>query len=503
MIQLSGGPAIQSGKGWILAALMCTMMLAAMDTTIVSTAIPSIVVDLGGFSLFSWVYSVYLLAQTVTIPLYGKLADVYGRKPVLLWGTFVFLVGSVASGASWNMMSLIAFRGLQGLGAGSILATVNTIAGDIYTVQERATIQGWLSSVWGIAAIAGPAIGGLFAQYGIWRWIFYINVPIGITALILLIVFFNEHVESREHYINGRGIAIMTLSGVSVIFTLMQTGQIWAVASYQTLIMVMISVGLIIITVRTEQRSPEPILPGWIWKNRVLLGANLAIVCMGAMMLGPNMYLPVYAQSVMGQGALAAGFILASMSIGWPVASSYSGRLYLRIGFRSTALIGASIVFAASVGFVLIPFNSPVYWVVLDQVMLGVGFGLLSTPTIVGVQSVVAWQQRGVVTGVHIFSRYIGQSIGAAVLGGIFNISLQQELHRAPRTLQSQLPTNLNLLLDVMLHPGTSNAIHEYLQLTFYGATQTVYIAMACIGILVILFLLLQPAGGWTVNEEM
>src|SRR5699024_5877930 len=161
-------------RGWILAALMCTMMLAAMDTTIVSTAIPQIVGDLGGFAQFSWVFSIYLLAQTVTIPIYGKLSDIYGRKVVLLIGTVIFLVGSAASAVAWNMPVLIVFRGFQGLGAGSIMATVATLAGDLYSVRERAAVQGWLSSVWGMAAIVGPVLGGAFTEYFSWRWIFLV-----------------------------------------------------------------------------------------------------------------------------------------------------------------------------------------------------------------------------------------------------------------------------------------------------------------------------------------
>ncbi|MEO8803634.1 MAG: MFS transporter, partial [Rudaea sp.] len=156
-------------RRWILAALMATMMLAAMDTTIVSTAIPQIVGDLGGFALFTWMFSIYLLAQTVTIPIYGKLADVFGRKPVLIIGTLIFLAGSMASAMAWNMLTLIIFRGLQGLGAGSIMASVNTLAGDLYSVRERARIQGWLSSVWGVAAVVGPTLGGAFAEYASWR----------------------------------------------------------------------------------------------------------------------------------------------------------------------------------------------------------------------------------------------------------------------------------------------------------------------------------------------
>lgn len=179
-------------RGWILAALMLTMMLAAMDITIVSTAIPQIVSDLGGFNKFTWVFSIYLLAQTVTIPLYGKFSDMFGRKRILIFGIVVFLLGSATSAMAWNIGSLIAFRGVQGLGAGSIMATVNTIAGDIYSVKERAKIQGYLSSIWGVSAIVGPALGGALAEFVNWRWIFLINLPIGILSVVFLVLFFKK-----------------------------------------------------------------------------------------------------------------------------------------------------------------------------------------------------------------------------------------------------------------------------------------------------------------------
>src|SRR5690554_1167436 len=173
-------------RKWILFALMMTMVLAAMDNTIVATAIPQIVGDLGGFSLFSWLFSIYLLVQTITIPLYGKLSDLLGRKPIIIFGIIVFLIGSGACGFAWNMPSLIVFRGIQAIGAGAIMATVSTIAGDIYTIEERARVQGWFSSVWGISAILGPALGGALADYVSWRWIFFINIPFGIISILLI-----------------------------------------------------------------------------------------------------------------------------------------------------------------------------------------------------------------------------------------------------------------------------------------------------------------------------
>ncbi|HRP68763.1 MAG TPA: MDR family MFS transporter [Turneriella sp.] len=480
-------------RAWILLALMVTMMLAAMDTTIISTAIPQIVEDLGGFAYFSWVYSIYLLAQTVTIPIYGKLADLYGRKPVLLFGTSLFLVGSAACASAWNMASLIAFRGLQGLGAGSILATVNTLAGDIFTVEERAKIQGWLSSVWGMAAILGPSLGGAFVEYASWQWIFLINLPIGIVSLLLIAIFLHESFEKRTHTIDYAGAFFILVTGVLLLVSLMQIGNAWPLFSYQSMGLIFALVVLFLLTLRIESGASEPIMPTWVWKNKTLIAANLAMVCMGIIMIGPNMYIPIFSQSVLRLDAIASGFVLASMSLGWPLASSLSGKLYLKIDFRNTAMIGTVLIFAASGGFLLLPFDAPAWLLIFDQALMGAGFGLLSTPTLVGVQSIVSWSERGVVTGANMFSRYLGQSIGAAILGGFFNSAMRRELAISPTSLQEQLPHKINDVVGVLKNSSSTQAVTDYLRHAFYLASHHVFSVMAFVAVLIFLFLCLMP----------
>lgn len=480
-------------KGWILAALMLTMMLAAMDSTIVSTAIPQIVGDLGGFSLFSWVFSIYLLIQTITIPVYGKLADIYGRKPILICGTIIFLIGSASCAASWNMHSLIFFRGVQAIGAGAIMATVNTLAGDIYSIKERAKIQGWLSSVWGMAAILGPALGGAFAEYVSWRWIFIINIPIGIGSIALIAIFLHEKKIHKRHNIDWAGALAMLITGTVIMFGLLEGGQSWPWLSMNTFLIFVIAAVLVFITIRIERKSAEPIMPGWVWKKRVLVGPNLAMIGMGIIMMGPNMYLPVFAQSVTGLAAIAAGFVLASMSITWPLASSLSGRLYLRIGFRNTALCGAVLVIIASAGFLFMNFPGPVWVLVSIQMLLGAGFGLMSTPLLVGVQSIVKWNQRGVVTGANMFSRYFGQSIGAAVFAAVFNSALSSKLQHAPTALQPQLP-HVNKVIETLQSHESVTSVTLYLRKAFYLATQNVYAGLVITALITLVVLLFTPS---------
>lgn len=480
----------QAPRSLILAALMCTMMLAAMDTTIVSTAVPQIVGDLGGFRLFSWVFSVYLLAQTVTIPIYGKLSDQFGRKMVLMAGMTIFLIGSVACSLAWDMVSLIVFRGMQGLGAGAIMATVATLAGDLYTLRERGVVQGWLSSVWGVAAIAGPLLGGFFAEYVSWRWIFLVNVPVGALALLMLGLFLHERFERRKPQIDYLGSALVLLLIGTALFGLLQGGLAWAWLSVESGLIAAAVIILFIISIYVERRAAEPVMPAWIWRRRVLAGSNLATAGMGVVMMAPITYLPTLMQAVQGLGAIGAGMVLAAMSIGWPLASALSARAYLRIGFRDTALIGGVLVVLASVAFLLLPRPQPIWMVVADQLVLGAGFGLLFTPLLVGVQSTVGWEERGVVTGASMFSRNLGQSIGAALFGAIFNATLASRLAVAPAAVAAEMPDEVNGVIAAVHSAENSPAALDWLRSAIEQATWNLYLTMAVAGVLILGLLL-------------
>ena len=286
----------RDGRTPVLFALVLSMALVAMDTTIVATAVPQVVADLGGFSLIGWVFSVYMLAQTVTIPVYGKLADLYGRKPVLLFGISLFLLGSLLSALSWNMLALIAFRAVQGFGAGSIGATVNTVAGDLYSVEERGRIQGYLSSVWGISAVTAPAIGGAFAEFVSWRWIFLVNLPIGLFALGLLARLLHEDVERRRHRIDFAGAGLVLTSASLLILGLLQGGTAWAWGSTASIATFALAVLTAVAVVFVERRAAEPILPLHLWARRLPAGSYAATFTAGMMVIGLSIYLPNWAQ---------------------------------------------------------------------------------------------------------------------------------------------------------------------------------------------------------------
>lgn len=469
----------------ILAALMLSMALVALDSTIVATAVPSVVRQLGGFAQFPWLFSIYLLTQAVTVPLYGKFADVIGRKPVLTFGIGLFLVGSAACGLAWNMTTLIVFRGVQGLGAGAVLPITITIVGDTYTVAERARIQGYLSSVWGISSVIGPTLGGVFSQYLSWRWIFFVNLPVGAAALVMLGRHFHEQVRHRAHRIDLAGAGLLTVGCSLLILGLLQGGVSWGWASVDSIAIFGVAALLLGGFLVAERRAPEPVLPLWVFGHRTLLAGNLAALAIGAILIGLSSYVPTYLQGVRGTGALVAGFALAAMSIGWPLASSVSGRLYIRIGFRDTALVGSALSVGGAVLFATLHQASPIGSVALASFVVGVGLGFSSTALLVAIQSAVGWEHRGVVTGTNMFTRAIGSAVGVAVFGAMVNSRLAGHFRHPPAALAHRLPRSLDTASLVLggAPPGHDPAVIAFIRHGLYLATHEVYVALVGIAV--------------------
>ncbi|MFC7620228.1 MDR family MFS transporter [Microlunatus sp. GCM10028923] len=415
---------LRSERGPVLLSVMLSAGLVAIDSTILATAVPAIVDDLGGFSQFPWLFSVYLLAQAVAVPIYGKLADIIGRKAIMLFGIGAFVLGSVLCGLAWSMPALIAFRAVQGLGAGAVQPMGMTIIGDIYTLAERAKVQGYLASVWAISAVVGPTLGGLFVDFLNWRWIFFVNVPLGAVAVWMLVRKFTEQLTRTKHKIDFAGAILLTVGGSLLIFGLLEGGVLWPWISWPSAavlggaVLLLISFGLV------ERKAAEPILPGWIFTRRILNGANLVSLTVGVILIGLTSYVPLFAQGVLDTSALVAGFALAAMTIGWPLAASNSGRLYLRIGFRNTGLIGSVLVLAGAGLLLTLAAGGSIWVVALTCFLIGLGMGLIASPSLIAAQSTVGWQHRGVVTGANMFARSMGSAIGIAVFGAIANASL-------------------------------------------------------------------------------
>ncbi|HEV7655037.1 MAG TPA: MDR family MFS transporter [Mycobacteriales bacterium] len=408
-------------RGPILIAVMLATGLVAVDSTIIATAVPSIVADVGGFSAFPWLFSIYLLAQAVSVPVYGKLADLFGRKPVILFGIGLFLFGSILCGAAWSMGTLIGARVVQGLGAGAIAPVTITIVGDLYSTEERAKAQGYIASVWGIASVVGPTLGGVLSEYASWRWIFFVNIPLCLLAAAMLVRNFAERVERSRPHIDYRGAALLTAGLTLVILAVLEGGQAWAWDAPASIGVLAAGVALLVAFWFAERVAPEPVLPLWVFRRRLLVASGLVAVGVGAVVLGLTSYVPTYVQEVLGHGPLVAGFALATLSMGWPIAASQAGRIYLRAGFRTCALIGTSIIVVGTVLLLLLGRDSSVWQVAATCLVIGFGMGLTVSPTLIAAQSSVGWNQRGVVTANNLFLRSLGSSVGVAVFGALAN----------------------------------------------------------------------------------
>ena len=411
----------RSERGPILIAIMVTTGLVAIDSTILATAVPTIVKDLGGFASFPWLFSVYLLTQAVAVPIYSKLADTVGRKPIVLIGVGLFLLGSVLSGFAWSMPTLIAFRALQGLGAGAVQPMAITIAGDIYTVEERAKAQGYIASVWGISAVVGPTLGGLFSEYVTWRWIFFVNVPLCLAAGWLLVRHLHERIEKRRHAIDWTGGALLTVALTLLILGLLEGGNAWAWDAPISLAVFAVGALALVAFVLVERRAPEPVLPLWVLSRRLLGTTALIAVGVGVVMIGLTSYIPSYLEALLHVSPLTSGLTLATLTIGWPIAASQAGRLYLRLGFRVTVLIGMAVVVVGTVLMAATAGRPSVLVVGALCFVVGAGLGLVAAPSLIAAQSSVGWGERGVVTGANMFARSMGSAVGVAVLGALVN----------------------------------------------------------------------------------
>jgi EmrB/QacA subfamily drug resistance transporter len=481
-------------KPFVLAAVMLAMFMGAIEATIVSTAMPAIVGDLGGFALYSWVFSAYLLMNAVTVLIYGKLSDLFGRKPVLTFGIIIFLIGSILCGFAESMTALIIFRLIQGFGAGAVMPIATTIVGDIYTKEERAQVQGYLSSVWGISAIMGPAIGGLLVEFVSWRYVFWVNIPLGILAIAGLWLFLHENVERKKHQIDYAGAVLLTVAISSLMFVLVEGGTNWAWNSIEAISLLAVSVIAFILFILQEQKAAEPMMPFNIWKEKPILIANLASLTTGVMLIGISSFLPAFVQGVMERSPIVAGFTLTTMSIGWPIASAAAGKLLLKIGFRSTSVIGGVFLIAGSIMFVtLTPEAGPV-WAAAGSFLVGAGMGLTTTAFIVSIQSTVEWNQRGIATAANMFMRNLGNTIGAALLGGILNSQIKSYIQQNGEGIDDSLSLDsANVLLNEEARNSMDAGIKEILQNGLTISLHSVYYAVLIFAVISFLLVIALP----------
>lgn len=437
------------GLAPVLAGLMLSMFLAALDGTVVGTAMPSIIGTLGGFSLYAWVPAIYLLVSSVSTPLYGKLADLYGRKSVLFAGVSLFLIGSILCGVATSMPLLIAFRAVQGLGAGAVVPITLTIIGDLFSLEERARIQGVFSSVWGISSLIGPPIGGFLVESLSWRWVFFINLPIGALALFLLVQFFEEkkRPSARTHRVDVLGASLLSGGLTTLLLVLIEGNQAWPWVSAPTAVLSVAGICLLWAFVWQEGRVADPIIAFPVLRQRLIAIAVLSGIFTGVLMTGIGYYVPLFVQGVQHGTAIQSGTTLAPMLLGWPLAGSIAGRLALRYGYRNVSVVGMLWCLAGCLCLLLIIPSTPLPFISAFSFMTGVGLGLVSLPMLVAAQNAVQWAQRGLVTSAVMFMRSFGQVVGLAIMGAAANSAF------------STLTTNQRAIINASLDPQRRSTV--------------------------------------------
>jgi EmrB/QacA subfamily drug resistance transporter len=474
-----------ASRTWVIASVMAMMFMIAIEGTIVATAMPTIVGALGGFELFSWVFTAYLLAQAVTIPIYGRLADLYGRKRILFVGMTVFLGASLLCGLAWGMLPLVLFRAVQGVGAGALLPVGMTLVADLYPAAERAKIQAYVSSVWVIGAIVAPVIGAFLVAHAIWSTVFWVNLPLGLIASAMLAATLHERPVRRTRRIDYLGSVLMVMGSGALMFVLVEASSLSLASIF---VIGGCAVAILITLLVHEFRIREPMLPLSLWRNRLVVGGNLVNLLIGAILMGITAFLPPYVQGVMGRSALTAGFMLTAMSASWPTGSAIAGQIMQRTSYRTTAVAGGSLLIVGSILLVFIAPDRSTWFVALGALVSGFGMGLANNSFLVAVQSGVEAEDRGVATSSVVFMRMVGQSLGTAVFGGIVNAGLSAHTAGAGRDIVDRILTpafRQSLPIDE-LH-GLMNE--------FGAALEHVYLINLGLAVALLVLCTLLPAG--------
>lgn len=415
----------RSEKNKLIFALALVMFLAAIESTIVTLAIPTITRDLHGFDLINHIFSVYLLVCALATPIHGKLSDLYGRKRVLMIGVILFVLGCALCGFSQNMYMLITFRAIQGIGAGAIFTVPMIIVGDVFPLSERGKIQGVLSMVWGIAAILGPVIGGTLIGFLSWHWIFFINIPFGIVALIIIQTSFNESFTRSKQRIDYPGILVLSCAMVAFLSIFVFGGDQGIQLNIKNVLLFISSILLLILFFFIERRAVEPILPFEVF-TRSSIFVNVAAMLFSGVLIAVDIYLAIYLQNVKGFQPLIAGLLLLPMSVSWTLVSIPLGRLMLRFGGKSVHLVGILVALCAIASFVVITQASSVFFIIFAVFVMGIGFGIgLTTQTMI-IQNSVKYDKRGAAMGVNSLLKTLGQAIAVSIFGATFNASVIQ-----------------------------------------------------------------------------
>lgn len=475
----------------VTAALVLGMFLAALEATAVGTAMPTVVAELGGVSRYSWVFSAYLLTSTTTVPLFGKLADLYGRRRIYLVSVGLFMLGAMLSGTATTFTQLIVYRAIQGLGAGGVQPVTITVVGDIYSLEERGRMQGLFSGVWAVSGLAGPVVGGVITDLLSWRWVFYLNVPFGLLSAVLLGFYLREERERHEHSLDVMGTITLTVAVTLLLLALLEASELWGWTDVRTVAMLAGSGAGLVVFLAQERRAPEPMLPLELFRTTVIAVSSLGSVVIGTILFCVAAFVPVFAQGVLGGTAIDAGMALAPMSIGWPIASTTSGWLLVRWGYRPFAIAGAAFATAGMLLLTMANAGSGRELIMTAMFVLGLGLGFMSTPYLLAVQNAVPRRRRGVATSSVQFFRTIGGAVAVAVLGTVLNA------HLANRTSVDP---------DAILRPEQRALVPEetlaQLVAALDGGLHSVYLIVTVVALAGVVVALFFPAGSAAVHAH-
>jgi EmrB/QacA subfamily drug resistance transporter len=471
----------------ITLGIMLSLFLASMEGTVVATAMPTIVGQLGGLSIYSWVFSIYLLTSTTTVPIYGKLSDLYGRKLVYSASMILFLAGSILCGQAQTMDQLIVFRGIQGLGAGGVLPLAFTIIGEIFDLEQRARMQGLFSGVWGVSSVIGPLIGGFLVDQVSWHWVFLINVIPGSLAVVLVWFAWQSSVPARTKKVSVdyAGAGLLTLAALSLLLGLDQLGTplSWGLLAGFLL--------LSFLLLRVERRVPDPMLPLHLFSDRLFTVSLLHGIFAGWAMFGSLSYVPLFVQAVLGTSATQAGITLTPMSLAWTLASILGGRLLLKMGYRTLSLFGMVMLCAGTILMTLINPSTSQILIMVYLSLMGTGMGLAIPAFLIAVQSTVRKQDLGAATSTVQFSRSIGGTLGVSVLGAVLSSGLASRLLTAgidPATI------SLDSLIDPVAAAGTA-VISGPLRDALSGSIASLFITASAAAVLGLVVVFFAPGG--------
>ena len=485
----------------VTAGVLTGMFIAALEATVVGTAMPTVIATLGGLSHYSWVFSAYLVTSTVTVPVWGKLSDLYGRRLMYQLGIGMFLLGTLLSGFSASMTQLIIFRAIQGLGAGALVPLGMTIIGDTFTVEERTRMQALFSGVWGLSSVIGPIVGGFITDQISWRWVFWVNLPVGLAAALIIGVALKEPKTHRKPTIDYAG-AILLMAAISLLMLAMVDGGGGAsLFTTQNLILLLVSAVLILLFVKVEQKAPDPVIPFELFRNPTVLISVVAGFLGGVAMFGAISYIPLFAQGALGFTATEAGSLLTPLMLSWVTMSVVGGRLMLRLGYRGITIFG---FFLLTVAFVLLSMferDTPRTLLYPNLVLIGAGLGLTMLTLLIAVQQAVERSKLGIATSLNQFSRSIGGALGVAIMGAVLTAGLATQLHgvasaedsRFTHEQAAEFATNPNAIIEPSAKAALAPETLAILQTAMAAAIHPVFWVGAFMSLLALIAALFLP----------